>query len=169
MTASILIAQTHDLPGIARAAGQFDDLLFHYAAGRLYVAGVTQEDLEAAAATHDPLPAAQRAKLVTINQDYEVEFAALKGQYPESERESWPIQLKEAEVLLVNPQASTPFLGLLAAERGFGETVSELAAKVRAKNEAYGVLSATLTAKRHRLERQILTCSEVEEVEAVSW
>ncbi|MDT4823084.1 hypothetical protein FQZ97_563050 [compost metagenome] len=54
MTASIEISAAHDLPGIARAAGQPDDFWLRYADGRLYVEGVTQEDLEAAVAAYDP-------------------------------------------------------------------------------------------------------------------
>jgi hypothetical protein len=115
------------------------------------------------------LDALKNGALAGINRDYEAEFAAIKAQYPDAERESWPIQLSEAAALAEDPQAPTPFLDALLLARGFGETKAELAAKVQAKNQAYSVLSASLTGKRHALERQVLAATTVGQVEAIVW
>ncbi|WP_146036047.1 XkdW family protein [Pseudomonas sp. LFM046] len=111
----------------------------------------------------------RQRKLDEINRLYEGEFAAIKRQYPDAERESWPIQLREAELLLTNPQAATPFLDALLMARAFGENKVELADKVRAKNEAYAGLSAALTGKRHKLERQLVLAETLEQVQSVVW
>lgn len=169
MSASIVIAPDYDLAEIVRAAGQTNDFLARYADGRLYVDGVTQDALEAALAAYNPLPSLRETKLAELNASYEAEFAAIKRQYPESERLSWPIQLREAEAFANDPQAATPFLDVLLVDRGFGETMAELAAKVQAKNLAYSTLSASLTGKRHKLERQVLEALTVEEVAGIVW
>lgn len=169
MTASIEISQSYDLQAIAQAAGMTDEFGARYADGLLYVEGVTQEALESAAAAHDPLPGLRQGKLTMLNSAYEAEFAAIKAQYPDAERESWPIQLAEAESLAADPAALTPFLDALLVARGFGETKAELAAKVQEKNQAYSAMSATLTGKRHALERQIYTATTVEQLQAITW
>jgi hypothetical protein len=115
------------------------------------------------------LDAAKAIQIDLVNSTYEAEFAAIKRQYPDAERESWPIQLSEAAALAEDPQAVTPFLDALLVARGFGETKSEPAAKVQAKNLAYSTLSASLTGKRHKLERQVLTAEMVEQVQATIW
>lgn len=169
MTSSIEISPSHDLQAIALAAGMTDEFGARWADGLLYVEGVTQEALELAAATHDPMPGLRQGKLAMINSAYEAEFAVLKAQYPDAERESWPIQLSEAESFASDPTALTPFLDALLVARGFGETKAELAAKVQEKNQAYSGMSATLTGKRHALERQIDTATTVEQLQAITW
>lgn len=109
------------------------------------------------------------AQLSAINLAYEQEFTAIKTQYPEAERESWPVQLREAALLESDPQAVTPFLDALLVARGFGETKSELAAKVQAKNATYSALSAGLTGRRHALERQLTQATTLEAVRSVVW
>lgn len=115
------------------------------------------------------LASLRQVQLDQINAAYEAEFADVKRQYPESERVSWPVQLREALEWESSTQAETPFLDILLADRGFGETKSELVEKVKAKSEAYMGLSATLIAKRHRLERAIERADSVEAVEAIAW
>jgi hypothetical protein len=124
--------------------------------------------------TPEPAPAAgldaEKARaLVALNESYEAEFASIKAQYPDAERESWPIQLSEAAALAADPQVVTPFLDALLVARGFGETKDELAAKVQGKHQAYAALTATLTGKRHALERQILSAVTAEEIRVVTW
>ncbi|MDH4566192.1 hypothetical protein E8E95_05825 [Pseudomonas sp. BN414] len=115
------------------------------------------------------LSAAKDIQLATINLAYEAEFVAIKQQYPDAERESWPIQLSEAAALAEDAQAPAPFLDALLLARGFGETRAELAAKVQAKNQAYSVVSASLTGKRHNLERQVQNAETLEQVAGISW
>jgi len=163
----------HMAPLVAQAAGQADVEQFWLNEATLYVRHVTQPVLDQALATvlasFDPLDQPRAAALASLNAAYEAEFATIKAQYPDSERESWPIQLREAEVLASDPDAVTPYLNGLITQRGFGETAVELAVKVQAKNLAYGSLSSSLTGKRHRLEHQILTATTVEQVQAVVW
>lgn len=113
--------------------------------------------------------AEKESALFRINHAYESEFTEIKSQYPDAERESWPVQLGESSALLSDPQASTPFLDALLVARGFSETKAGLAAKVQAKHQAYSAISAALTGKRHALERQILEASTVEEIQSISW
>lgn len=115
------------------------------------------------------LASLRQAQLDQINAAYEAEFADVKRLYPESERLSWPVQLREALEWEANQQTETPFLDILLVDRGFGETKSELVEKVKAKSEAYMCLSATLSAKRHRLERAIESADSAEAVEALAW
>ena len=115
------------------------------------------------------LAAAKRLAQCRINQAYEAEFDVIKQQYPDAERESWPIQLSEAAALAEDPQAPAPFLDALLVARGFGETRTELAAKVQAKNVAYSTLSVGLTGKRHRLERAVLESTSVKQLQAIAW
>jgi hypothetical protein len=69
MAASIEIHRDNDLGAIALAAGQPDDFLVRYAGGRLYVDGVSQQALEASAASYsrpDFLAAGTEKALVQV-------------------------------------------------------------------------------------------------------
>lgn len=167
--ASIECPTDYDLQAIARAAGATDPEQVTYQLGHLVVDGVSQAALEQAFATYSPVDDAKERKLLAINAAYEGEFSAIKQQYPEAERESWPIQLSEAAALADDALAPTPFLDALVLARGFGETKAELAAKVQGKNQAYSGLSAALTGKRHRLERQVQDATTPEQVQAITW
>lgn len=111
----------------------------------------------------------KESALSSINSSYEREFLSIKSQYPDSERESWPVQLAESSAIEKDPHAYTPFLSALCQSRGFGESVFDLAQKVRNKNATYSDLSSYLTGKRHRIEKQILEASSIEEIDLIIW
>ncbi|MFC5697489.1 hypothetical protein ACFPU0_18220 [Pseudomonas sp. GCM10022186] len=46
---------------------------------------------------------------------------------------------------------------------------AELAAKVQAKDQAYSTQSASLTGKRHALERHVLEAITLEQIQVVAW
>lgn len=154
---------------IAKMAGSSCDETIIFDGEYLTVTDVSQDALEHAFSSFNPLTCAKAETLTHINNAYESEFAAIKAQYPDSERESWPVQLSESAALADDAQAPTPFLDALLVARGFGETKAELAAKVQAKNLAYSTMSASLTGKRHRLERHVMDAETLEQVSGVIW
>ncbi|MDH4581365.1 hypothetical protein E8F20_05680 [Pseudomonas sp. BN415] len=111
----------------------------------------------------------QARKLDVICAAYELEFSAIKRQYPDSERESWPMQLAESVALQADPGADAPFLEALVLARGMNETKTELATKVRAKHASYSAISASMTGRRHALERKVLAASTLEQIQAINW
>ena len=64
------------------------------------------------------LNAAKAAKLTEINAECQKAVAALAKDYPESEVQSWPQQVKEATALSADPQADAPLLTAIATARG---------------------------------------------------
>lgn len=97
----------------------------------------------------------QRAtRLASICASCNVALAALTASYPEREISSWPQQEREARELAVNSAMPTPMLSAIAAARGMD--VVELAARVRAKSDAYAVVSGQLIGQRQALEDVLL-------------
>ena len=68
MIASVLVSVGADMEAIARIAGSSDLHARSYAGGRLYVAGVTQESLDAAAARPEFVNPPPPARIVTGEQ-----------------------------------------------------------------------------------------------------
>ncbi|MBF9050620.1 hypothetical protein GTA62_14800 [Roseobacter sp. HKCCD9010] len=67
---------------------------------------------------------------------------ALVAEYLVCERETWPVQIQEAEAYLVDQTAATPFLTPRAAGRGV--TVAELATTVIAKRDALAAATGAI-------------------------
>ncbi|MFZ5566656.1 MAG: hypothetical protein ACOY95_06610 [Pseudomonadota bacterium] len=102
------------------------------------------------------IPADQPSAQELLNRlaiQYESRMSNIAAGYPQSERESWPVQMQEAQALLENPQASTPWIDAAAQARGLTRT--ELAERIAAKNAAYRIISGTLTGVRQAIEDQI--------------
>lgn len=113
------------------------------------------------------LEQAKAERLALIAAECDRALAAIKITYPQAEVESWPQQVKEAETLAADPQATTPLLAAIATYRGL--TVIELAARVKAKADAFSQVSGTIIGKRQALEDSISAATTPEEVFSATW
>lgn len=91
--------------------------------------------------------------MLRVNYAFENAAARLVGEYPPSERLTWPIQEAEAIGRLANPAAPTPYLDALAAGRGV--TTEHLVQRVAANSAAWRAASAQFLAERHKGEDAI--------------
>lgn len=99
-------------------------------------------------------------------------LAALSAAYPSGEVQSWAQQAREAEALAIDPSASAPLLAAISAARGV--PLYTLAARVRAKVQAYAVASGRIIGQRQALEDAInavdLSAPDAaERLEAIQW
>jgi hypothetical protein len=76
------------------------------------------------------------------------QYQALLAEFPEGEKTSWDTQLKEAEALLGDPQASTPFIDAQAAVTG--ETRAALGQKILQQAGELSAFSGLLTGIRRQ-------------------
>ena len=113
------------------------------------------------------LNAAKAAKLTEINAECQKAVAALAADYPDSEVQSWPQQVKEAMALSADPQADAPLLTAIATARGL--PVAELASRVLGKMNAYAAASGALIGRRQAAEDLIDLASSAEDVAFIAW
>jgi len=64
-----------------------------------------------------------------VRDKYSLLMAAVATPYSSEERETWHIQVKEADAYLAEPTALTPMLSAMATSRGI--SLSEMVAKVK--------------------------------------
>jgi len=81
--------------------------------------------------------------------------------------QSWPQQVKEAEALAAEPQASAPLLAAIAEARSL--PLAELAARVLGKMNAYAAASGALIGRRQAAEDLIDMAETAEDVASVAW
>ena len=112
------------------------------------------------AAYKAPLPDVPNRNFFTADElraaltaEYERRMQAIAAGYPPSERESWPVQTSEANALLADPEASTPWIDAAATARNIDRI--ELANRIVAKDGMYRVISGTLSGVRQRIEDAI--------------
>lgn len=113
------------------------------------------------------LEAAKAAKRAEINEAFNAAVASLVASYPEYEIKSWSQQVKEAEALLADPDASVPLLAAIAKARSL--PVNELASRVMNKMHAYARASGELIGRRHAAENLIDRAKTLEEVASIVW
>jgi hypothetical protein len=113
------------------------------------------------------LNAAKAAKRIEINAECQKAVAALAKDYPDSEVQSWPQQVKEATALSADPQADVPLLTAIATARGL--PVAELASRVLDKMNVYAVASGVLIGQRQAAEDAIDAAESLEDLAAISW
>ncbi len=113
------------------------------------------------------LNAAKAAKLTEINAECQKAVAALAADYPDSEVQSWPQQVKEAMALSADPQADAPLLTAIATARGL--PVAELASRVLGKMNAYAGASGALIGRRQAAEDLIDIAATPEDVAGIAW
>lgn len=95
-----------------------------------------------------------------VNEQYAKRMSAVALPYPQYERESWPIQLQEAQALVADPAAATPWIDACATQRGL--ECSELAQRILAKDSAYRFISGQLTGARQAHEDAINALQDLE-------
>lgn len=116
------------------------------------------------------LAATINRKLREINAACDAEVAALAAKYPETEVWSWYRQEREARELQANPQAVTPLIDNIAAQRGI--TREDLAGRILAKAEAYAQEAGAAFGRRQALEDKLeaimaqLQAGEIDEDQA---
>lgn len=113
------------------------------------------------------LNAAKAAKLTEINAECQKAVAALAADYPDSEVQSWPQQVKEATALAADAGADAPLLTAIATARGL--PVAELASRVLDKMNAYAAASGVLIGRRRAAEDAIGATASLEDLSAISW
>ena len=113
------------------------------------------------------LNAAKAAKLTEINAECQKAVAALAADYPDSEVQSWPQQVKEATALSADPQSDAPLLTAIAAARGL--PAAELASRVMGKMNAYAGASGALIGRRQAAEDLIDVAATPEDVAGIAW
>lgn len=92
------------------------------------------------------------AAMAQVNAEYTKRMGAIAEAYPVHERESWPVQLQEANLLLsyaglpIPESVKTPWIDQCAHQRGLDRM--ELAARIVAKDEGYRTVSGFLTGVR---------------------
>lgn len=94
-----------------------------------------------------------------VNSQYTLRMNEVALPYPQYERESWPIQLQEAQTLVADPAATTPWIDACAAQRSLDR--GELAQRILAKDSAYRVISGQLTGARQAHEGAIESLSDL--------
>lgn len=124
-------------------------------------------ELELDAGDDAKLEAVKAAKRAEINASCDAAVASLAASYPEREVQSWPQQVKEAEALAADPQASAPLLAAIAEARSL--PLAELAARVLGKMNAYAAASGALIGRRQAAEDLIDMADTAEDVASVAW
>jgi len=110
-------------------------------------------------AAAEPDQAALRAaKLSRVNALARAALALLVADMPRNEVDSWPVQVREAEALALDPQAPTPLLAQIAAARGL--TVALLAERVREKTALTSLASGAVIGRRQALEDAVLAAPD---------
>ena len=103
------------------------------------------------------------AAMAQVNAEYTKRMGAIADAYPLHERESWPVQLQEARMVMDYVDANvpvpetirTPWIDQCAAQRGL--TREELAARIVAKDAGYRQISGFLSGVRQKHEDEIST------------
>lgn len=93
------------------------------------------------------------AKLREIKAACDAEVAALAAKYPDTEILSWYRQEREARELQADPNAATPLIDNIAAQRGI--TREDLAGRIIAKAHAYALDAGAAFGRRQALEDQL--------------
>ena len=105
-------------------------------------------------------------KLKEINEQYENFVAQLEEEYPAPERESWFIQVEEAQVFLADGSEGK-WIKAAAASRGC--TIKELAGWILSQNSQYRVLHGTLTGHRQLLRDRVRDSEDFQTLLAIKW
>ena len=140
--------------------------------GRFQVHGETVDgvDSEGRWAVHRPamdmtLDDAKAVATSTVKMTAEQRLAAMVADYPPNERETWAVQVMEAEALTADPDAAAPFLRMRAQMRGADPL--DFAAIVLTKNTEYRQGSAAILGHSDVLQAQIEATTALDELRAI--
>jgi hypothetical protein len=94
-------------------------------------------------------------------------LSTLAGPYQGPERETWSIQMTEAEAWLINMQAPTPLLTALAVNRGI--TIDALVGKVMENVQLFRAVSGVILGQQQALLDRIYTTQNITDLLAITW
>ena len=121
------------------------------------------------------LTALRQQRLRAMHEAVDAAAAALTAGVSQTEQQTWPTQLAEAlELGRYGPDGTpdyataAPLLTLMAAQRGLGETVPELAARVLAAAARYTAAAGQLVAWSQCTERELVAAADAEALMSVS-
>lgn len=106
-------------------------------------------------------------KLEYIFMRFERELAFLRGDKTQAETNTWEAQLNEAQALLLDSNAYTPFLSHIAQERNMDKR--ELASKVIENNASFKEQYAKLLAYQQTIRKQIQNATTKEELDKIAY
>jgi len=122
------------------------------------------------------LDRARAQRLATARAAVDAAARALVAHISSTEQQTWPTQLAEAQ--LVNswrdipdrlpPPSYYPLLALMATQRGYGESVFQLADRVIAAAGQYTAAAGPLVAWGQRTERALNAAQTMAELNAIS-
>jgi hypothetical protein len=105
--------------------------------------------------------------IALLAKEYEKRMSAIASAYPQSERESWPVQTEEAKALLADSKAVTPWIDAAATARGVAR--AELASRILTKTAAYRAISGKLTGARQKIEDAITAAGpDLQKLQAIN-
>lgn len=121
-------------------------------------------------------------RMYQLNNDYEMTCRVIRGEYPKSETDTWPVQLPEAIAYMSwihtgkqGPSPTLYFLDVLSDERtsvSVGDGLEDLARRVLANAQVYNQYMAKATAIRHAAEKQLkvaLSTDRLDLINSVTW
>lgn len=133
-------------------------------------------------------PEVLKLRIKQLNDEYTAAVSQLRGNYPEAETSTWPVQVAESKSYrkwedkvaslgaeAAGPAPSTPFLTDLTNMRdmyGIGSGLADLVNRVLVNNSMYSPAMGFLTATRHSAERGLLIADAtggIAEINAVMW
>lgn len=122
------------------------------------------------APTPPSIPEAAASAQMLVDMGYDSAISAITSTYPATEIASWPKQEDEARAYIVNNSTPTPLLTALATARGV--TVSDIAARVIAKADAYVGIAGALIGRRQARQDAIAVAvanSDLAALQSVVW
>lgn len=120
------------------------------------------------------LNALRQQRLRAMHEAVDAATAALTAGVSQTEQQTWPTQLAEAQALdawrnaPALPPNIAPLLTVMATARGYGESVFDLADKVLAAAAQYTAAAGPLVAWGQRTERELMAAADAEALMSVS-
>ena len=119
----------------------------------VWQSNVPDDQINALIEQYNPWVYVKADKLAEIDEDFQKTIDGLTAGWPEGEIKTWAKQESEALALQSNPSASTPFLTMIAAQRGI--TVADLASRVLRDSAAFSNASAYYVGLRHKARQLV--------------
>lgn len=118
-----------------------------------WVSNLPDEDTNLLISAYNPWNKEKTNKFAEIDADFQKAINGLTAGWPEGEIKTWAKQEAEAIALQSNPAAPTPFLAMIAAQRGI--TVPDLASRVLRDSTAFSNASAYYVGLRHKARQLV--------------
>ncbi len=118
-----------------------------------WVSNLSEEATNILMDNYNPWTKEKANKLIEIDLAFQKTIDSLTAGWPEGEIKTWAKQETEALALQSNPTVSTPFLTMIAAQRGI--TVADLASRVLRDSAAFSAASAYYVGLRHKARQLV--------------